>query len=116
MELKIQKLWSIKDGYWDGFSRQNLQTNEELVLTRLEEGNENYNLFLLRRCPIGTGEEKWRPIVKEIHDRLDSGLGRIKVFCKDIGYFLIFKKYFCLIKKVFYLTKFLDILTRHYWK
>ena len=94
MELKIQMGYSVElqqHAYWNGFSRQNLQTNEELVLTRLEEGNENYNFFLLRRCPIGTGGEEWRPIVEEIDNRLDNGLSRVKIDFKDIGYFLHLK-------------------------
>ena len=64
-----------------GFSQQNLRTGEELVLTRLSATN-----FLLRRCPIGTEEKEWHPIVEEI-DSIESEFGNIQIFFRNIGYF-----------------------------
>ena len=91
MELKL--LYEGEElqqhAYWNGFSQENLETNEELVLTRLEKGNEeNFHSFLLRRCPIGTGEEEWRPIVQEMRDKLDTGLGRIEVDYRGLSFII----------------------------
>ena len=70
--------------HWNKFLRTNSITEEELALTRLEKGDGNY-YFLLRRCPIGTGEEVWRSVVEEIHNKLDSEFGRIEIYFGDIG-------------------------------
>ena len=77
------------DEYSNGFSHVNMETKEELVLSQLDKSNWNWRnaFYLLRRCPIGTGEEKWRPIVEEIRSTFDRGLGRIDVDFLEIGYF-----------------------------
>ena len=99
VELKISMKWITElFKYRKGFLRQNLSTNEELLLTRLKESDANgdFLYFLLRRSPIDTNEDEWRQIVQEIHNGLDSGLRKIKVNFKDIGYsfFLIFEYFF----------------------
>ena len=89
MELKL--LYEGEElqqhAYWNGFYQENLKTKEELVLIRLEKGNEeNFHSFLLRRCPIGTGEEEWHSIVEEIHNKFDGGMGKMEIDFYKIGY------------------------------
>ena len=90
MEMKInnQYLCLQQSEYWNGFSHENSATKEELVLTRMEDStNGNFPSFFLRRCPIGTSEDKWHQVVEEIRNKFDGEMGEILVDFNEIGYY-----------------------------